>query len=127
MRIRPRTIELGIGVWLIASPWVFGYPDPSSPLFIKDVVCGALVILFSALSFWTAMRWAHYFTGLVAVWLGTETLQLLGRPDEAPAWNELAAAFLLLALFLFPTGARASGSRAGTGTRPGEEITSRRS
>ena len=98
----PRMVELGMGVWLIASPWIFNHRDSSSPFFAKDLVCGGLVVMLSLLSWWKPASWAHYFTGGVAAWLGIHTWWFVERPGPPAAQNEITLAVLLVTMFLLP-------------------------
>jgi hypothetical protein len=61
-----RIVELLTGIYLMASPWIY-----SGGGTVKDLVCGGLVILLSALSWRPKTGWAHYFTGGVALWMGS--------------------------------------------------------
>jgi hypothetical protein len=42
-------IELVLGAWLIAAPFVLGYADVSRP-FVNDVIVGAIVVFLSGFS-----------------------------------------------------------------------------
>ena len=95
-------IELAMGVWLMASPWIFGHTETSNPFFTKDLVCGGLVVMLSALSWWKPASWAHYFTGGVAAWLGVHTWWFVERPGPPAAQNEITMAVLLITMFLLP-------------------------
>jgi hypothetical protein len=95
-------IELAMGAWLMASPWIFGHTDSSSSYYVKDLVCGGLVVALSALSWWKPASWAHYFTGGVATWLGITTWWFVERPGPPAAQNEITMAVLLVTMFLLP-------------------------
>ena len=86
----------------MASPWIFGHSDGSSSYYWKDLVCGGLVVLLSALSWWKPTSWAHYFTGGVAAWLGISTWWLVERPGPPAAQNEITMAVFLITMFLLP-------------------------
>jgi hypothetical protein len=47
--------EIALGLWLIASPFTFGYAD-SGTLMIWHFVLGALVVLLAALELWQDWR-----------------------------------------------------------------------
>lgn len=101
----PRVIEIGMGAWLMASPWIFGHADSSSSFYWKDLVCGGLVILFAVLSWWKPTAAAHYFTGGVAAWLGVHTWYFVERPGPPAAQNEITMAVFLITMFLLPNNA----------------------
>jgi nucleoside-diphosphate-sugar epimerase/uncharacterized membrane protein len=60
-------LNLGLGLWLIASPSILGYPD--WPMTLSDMASGALVMLFSLLSLSRHQAWARFANAAVGVWL----------------------------------------------------------
>jgi hypothetical protein len=44
-------LELALGVWLLASPWLFGYSDLVLPTFAHAVL-GGLIAVLAALELW---------------------------------------------------------------------------
>jgi nucleoside-diphosphate-sugar epimerase/uncharacterized membrane protein len=60
-------LNLGFGLWLIASPSILGYPD--WPMTLSDMASGALVMLFSLLSLSRNQAWARFANAAVGVWL----------------------------------------------------------
>jgi hypothetical protein len=98
----PRYCEIGIGLWLAASPWIFGHSTPGSPYFYKDLITGIVIIALAALSWWTPVSWAHFLTSGVAFWLGFSTWYLVERPGPGAAQNEITVAIVLLLTFMLP-------------------------
>jgi nucleoside-diphosphate-sugar epimerase len=60
-------LNLGLGLWLIASPPILGYPD--WPMTLSDLASGALILLFSTLSLSRHMAWARFANATVGLWL----------------------------------------------------------
>ncbi|MBU1395404.1 MAG: NAD-dependent epimerase/dehydratase family protein [Gammaproteobacteria bacterium] len=60
-------LNLGLGLWLVTSPSILGYPD--WPMTLSDMASGALVMLFSLLSLSRHMAWARFANAGVGVWL----------------------------------------------------------
>ncbi|MCD6705457.1 MAG: NAD-dependent epimerase/dehydratase family protein [Thiobacillus sp.] len=60
-------LNMGLGLWLIASPPILGYPD--WPMILSDLASGVLVLLFSLLSLSRHMAWARFANATVGVWL----------------------------------------------------------
>ena len=60
-------LNMGLGLWLIASPPILGYPD--WPMILSDLASGILVLLFSLLSLSRHMAWARFANATVGVWL----------------------------------------------------------
>jgi SPW repeat len=96
-----RYMEILIGVWLIASPWIFGHTHLPWLLW-NDILCGAAVILLAGLSFFRKTRWAHLLIGAVVVWLGGTAYFLFQRPGPGSVQNEIMTALVLLLFFILP-------------------------
>jgi len=60
-------LNLGLGLWLITSPPILGYPD--GPMTLSNIASGALVMLFSLMSLSRHMAWARFANAGVGVWL----------------------------------------------------------
>lgn len=55
----PRTAEVMLGLWLAASPFIFGHPPDAILLWSTDLVCGFLVITISLVSHSVRFRRLH--------------------------------------------------------------------
>lgn len=60
-------LTMALGLWLITSPPILGYPD--TPMIVNDIVCGVLVLVFGALSLSWHFAWVRFLTAAVGVWL----------------------------------------------------------
>ena len=60
-------LNLGLGLWLITSPSILGYPD--WPMTLSDMASGTLIMLFSLLSLSRNQAWARFANAAVGVWL----------------------------------------------------------
>lgn len=60
-------LNLGLGLWLLTSPPILGYPD--WPMTLSDMASGVLVMLFSMLALSRHMAWARFANAAVGVWL----------------------------------------------------------
>lgn len=97
-----RMIEVLIGGWLCASPFVFRHPDLQSGWWINDLATGGCIIAFSLLSFWHPTRRAHLLNLLVATWL-VAFAYFQGLADAPPAsQNHLAVGVTLLMFAIIP-------------------------
>jgi hypothetical protein len=97
----PRYLELILGLWLIASPWVLPHPEPPFR-FLNEVVSGFAIVVLSIASFFRPTRWAHLVTGAVALWVGAAAYFFEPRPGPPGAQNDITVAFLLLMLCILP-------------------------
>lgn len=97
-----RVAELMIGLWLVISPLVFRGTESVDRFAPIDVSVGALVVIFSLLSFWRRTEWAHFGTALVALGMGAFAYLAWERPGPPAAQNEIAVALLLVLLAIIP-------------------------
>lgn len=93
----PRIVEILIGAWLVASPWIFGHAA-SSGMLMSDLVCGGAVMLLAGLAFLPRFRWAYLFELLVAAWLVGFAFFAAEAPLPGLQNNLLVA--MVLALFV---------------------------
>lgn len=92
-----RIIEILLGVWLIASPFLFRQAETGMRGVVNDLICGVAVIILALLSFSRRFGWAHFPILLVAAWLMT-TGYIAGHPAP-PAAQNLIITGILLAMF----------------------------
>jgi nucleoside-diphosphate-sugar epimerase len=113
-------VNIGLGAWLVASPFVFGMFDTTffvspalqhvtvdrglaSPqwraamLGWSDVVSGALVMLFGTLSLSRRTSWAPWVNAVVGLWLLFAPL-VFWAPGAAAYNNDLVIGMLVIAL-----------------------------
>lgn len=101
-----RWLEILLGGWLVASPWVFGEAE-GSRFELISVLPGCVVILLAAASFVQRARRAHLAIGAVAIWLGATAYFGFERPGPPAAQNQITLALLLLTMFAIPNQASA--------------------
>jgi hypothetical protein len=91
-----------LGVWLISSPFTFGYTRPA--LLWSDVLSGTLLTVFSVLAFWP--RWdfvGRWTVALIGIWLQVAPL-VFWAPDAAAYLNDTLVGALAITLsILVPT------------------------
>jgi hypothetical protein len=61
-------INVILGIWLIISPWVYGYAGTATNAMSSSVIVGVLVLIFSALRYntphsRTVLSWANIVLG----------------------------------------------------------------
>jgi SPW repeat len=96
-----RCLEMLLGGWLVASPWVFGQAE-GSKFDLISILPGCAVILLAAASFAPRTRRAHLAIGAVAIWLGATAYFDFERPGPPAAQNQITLALLLLTMFVIP-------------------------
>ena len=60
-------LNIGLGMWLMTSPPILGYPDQA--MMLNDLISGTLVLVFGTLSLSSHFAWARVVTASVGVWL----------------------------------------------------------
>lgn len=115
--------NIGVGLWLLTSPFVLGLFDPlpadlppppaagrelwpaelrNAMIGWSDIVSGLLVILFSALSLSPRHRWAQWANGAVGTWLLFAPLVFWSPGPAALANDTLAGALVIAFALLVP-------------------------
>lgn len=61
-------VILLLGLWLFASPWVFGYLS-GSPIALNASITGALIALMAAFDLFKTYAWAVVVSLLAGVWI----------------------------------------------------------
>jgi len=64
-----RKVEIGIALWLAASPFVFGYARDDVGRWVNDFGCAVLIAGAALLSHASRFRRAHLVSLAVAAWL----------------------------------------------------------
>ena len=99
----PRVVEVILGGWLAASPFILRHPADWLALWVNDFACAAAVMLLALLSFRAPLRQAHLAIVVVALWL--IGFGYLAAPHPAPAalQNDLLVGLLLLMFAIIPS------------------------
>jgi hypothetical protein len=94
---------IALGVWLATSPATFGYRGRAMNW--SDVVSGALLVLFGAVSLRPSPRadfWGRWTVGFVGGWLQFAPLVFWARSPVAYANDTLVGAFAIALSILVP-------------------------
>ncbi len=98
-----RTIEFMLGCWLALSPFILRYPSDEPFLWVSDLTCAALIMVFSLLSFYRPLNKMHLFNLGVAFWLWGLAYATFPEVPSAPQENSMTIGYLLFMLALIPT------------------------
>ena len=90
-----------VGAWLVTSPFSLGYSNMA--LAWSDVISGALVIVFAAMTLLRRSPWAPWAGALVGVWLLFAPL-LFWAPTAAAYVNDTLAGALVISFVLLMPG-----------------------
>jgi hypothetical protein len=99
----PRVVEIAIGAWLSASPWVLSNNGLASALHINDLVCGLAIVLLSALSFWPKFGRVHLAEIPIGLWILGFAYFGSSHPAPAVVQSEILSALFLLNFAIIPS------------------------
>ena len=92
---------ISLGIWLISSPFTFGYVDPR--IIRSDLISGALLIFFSTVALWPRFdfvgRWSVSFVG---GWLQLAPLIFWAKSPAAYLNDTLVGVFAIALSILVP-------------------------
>lgn len=100
-----RSIEVMLGLWLLASPFLFGHFGTdvgSAGLTASDLASGSLVLLLGVLSFWRRTGRAHLWQLVVAAWLIGFGRWGFDFPPPPGAQNQLLVGLVLVLIAIIP-------------------------
>jgi hypothetical protein len=99
-----RTVEVMLGFWLGASPFIFSHSPVEPRLWWNDLGSAFLIITISLFSFWSRTMRAHLLNILMALWLiGFGYFGFGGEPPPPAAQNDLTVGLILLMLAVIPS------------------------
>jgi peptidoglycan/LPS O-acetylase OafA/YrhL len=99
----PRVVEVMVGFWLAASPFIFRHPADQKALWTRDLLCAFLVACFALLSFSRRARRAHLGIIPVAGYLVLAAFLSEVDPPPAALQNDLLVGVVLLMLAILPS------------------------
>ena len=97
----PRIVELMLGMWLLASPFIFRHSDAEAGFWRTDLTTGFAVIVLSFLSYSKRFGAAHLVTAVVGLFLIAYGY-LAPDPRPAAAQNEIIIGLLLAMTAIIP-------------------------
>lgn len=97
-----RVIEVMLGCWLAMSPFIFRHGSDERVLWFNDLLSATAVIVFSIVSFWSALRSAHFANFLVGLWLIAFGLWASPHPAPPALQNDIVVGILLLMFAILP-------------------------
>jgi hypothetical protein len=87
-----QTINMLLGLWLMAAPGVLGYGRPAST---SDHIVGPLVATFACVAIWEATRSARWFNLPLGIWV-LATPWFLGHPPNGQLSSVLCGTAIAL-------------------------------
>jgi len=85
-------VILLLGVWLVVSPWVMGYPSDSPPA-VNAYIAGAIMAALAAFDLYKTYAWAVFLNIIVGIWVAVSPWLVNVMQDEL-----MSASMLLVGL-----------------------------
>ena len=101
----PRIVELMLGLWLAASPLIFGVSDLSGFASMNAFLCGLIVVIASCLAYWEPTRHSRGLTAAVGIWLAARAYVTAPHPAPPEVQNEFLLGLLFLMFAILPNDA----------------------
>jgi hypothetical protein len=96
-------VNLVLGLWLIASPWVLGHAAEANPTW-NAVVLGALVGVAALVALFRVMAWEEWTNVVLGLWLVISPWVLGFTGIAAAMWNAIIVGIIVAALALWTLG-----------------------
>ncbi len=90
-------INVLLGAWLIASPWIYGYTGLPGA-FWNSIVVGALILIFAAGRFSTPMAGASWANVLLGLWTIASPWIFGYTGNSSAFWNSIILGILVTIL-----------------------------
>ena len=81
-----------LGIWLIVSPWVMGYPSDSQPA-VNAFIAGAIMAALAAFDLYKTYAWAVFLNIIIGIWVAVSPWLVNVMRDTA-----MSASLLLVGL-----------------------------
>ena len=96
-------LNLVLGLWLIASPWVLSYSAETYATW-NFVIIGSLVVLLAASEVFMLMAWEEWTSVAMGVWLMVSPWILGFSAVTMAMWNAVAVGLIVAVLALWVIG-----------------------
>jgi hypothetical protein len=100
-----RTAEIILGLWLAASPVIFGTYGSGYGTAALDHAAGVIVLIFAAMSFSKTFGWAHYATLALSPVMVLSSYLTTAHPAPAHVQNRIAVGLVLMIFAILPNNA----------------------
>ncbi|HXV64043.1 MAG TPA: SPW repeat protein [Vicinamibacteria bacterium] len=97
-----RVTELGFGLWLLASPFVFDHSASATSLWLTDVLSGMLLVILCALNYWRPSSRSYLAVPVLGAWLIVSALLSGPHPIAPPHQNHIMVGFTIMMVGIVP-------------------------
>ena len=96
-------LNLLLGIWMIASPWVLRYSTEQNPTW-NAVILGALIALAALFALYRVMAWEEWGNVVLGIWLVISPWLLGFNGIMAAMWNAVIVGAIVAILALWALG-----------------------
>ena len=89
-----------LGLWLIVSPWAFGYAQGSAQM-VNAVLSGVVIAVLAAFDLYKTYFWAVVVNLLLGIWVAVSPWVLGVAGTNTVVWNELLVGIAVVVLALW--------------------------
>lgn len=93
-------VNLVVGLWMMASPWVLAFESERTPT-ANAVVFGFLIAVLALLALFKVMAWEELVSVALGVWLAVSPWVLGFTTLGVAMWNFVAAGIVVAVLALW--------------------------
>lgn len=102
-----RYVEVVLGAWLLASPFVFGHFGDRWSWSFTDLICGTILIGLALISLATTCRRAHLWAIALGFWLVLFGYLAGPTPNPPALQNDMVVGLAVLMMAIIPSDASA--------------------
>lgn len=96
-------VNIVLGLWLIASPWVLGYSADASAS-SNAVIIGIVVAVLAALELFNVTAWEEWVNFILGIWLVISPWALRFSGDRPAVSNDVILGIVIAVLAIWALG-----------------------
>ena len=96
-------VNLVLGLWLVATPWIFQFAGEAAPMW-NAVVVGVVVAAIALSTLFKAQAWQEWANAVLGLWLVASPWALGFAAIAAALWNAVVVGVVVAALALWALG-----------------------
>ena len=93
-------VILLLGIWLVVSPWVFGYPG-GSPAALNAFIAGAVMAILAAFDLYKTYVWAVLLNIVIGAWVAVSPWLVGIAADRGMTWSMAVVGIATIVLGLW--------------------------
>ncbi len=87
-------VELVLGVWLAASPWILGFADMPFAMW-NAVILGVAIVVYALVEMGVPRAWEEWISMAMGAWLVMSPFVLNFSANSMASWNAIVVGVLI--------------------------------